>query len=368
MTQKIRKYLAYIGPYPYSPYLIFLLFMAIMLSRLMPIAFEVPAGPERHAATATLAILSLIPSIFFAGMAWLYSRFRFWSEKSLVLYIAEVGLASSFIFFYFPIVRTFVMENYGYDLKTPATASPAMFVSCVFMFLCAFALIHTAERKILNRLKEADDLVLQLKADREELVNLDEAVRSQTSRFLHDRVQSDLMVVGMNLKAISGKSTEEVNKVIDLALARLENSRGKDLRELIETLSPNFDTGGLKGSLEVLIKQYEANMAISVQVDGVSEDLDSLYLLGIYRIIEQSLLNSFVHGPAKNVLVTVSASSYDSVEVSIADDGPGTELSKVRSGIGSAIMDSWVGIIGGKKIIETVSGHGYRLQVTFPRS
>ena len=368
MTQKIRKYLAYVGPYPYNPYLIFLLFMAIMVSRLMPIAYEVPAGPERHSATAMLAVLSLIPASFFAGIAWLYSRFRFWSEKSLVFYIAEVALAGSFIFIYFPRLKPFLQENYGYDLKTPATASPAMFISSVIIFVFSLALIHTAERKILNRLKEADDLVLQLKADREELVNLDEAVRSQTSRFLHDRVQSDLMVVGMNLKAISGKSTEEVNKVIDLAITRLENSRGKDLREVIETLSPNFDTGGLKGSLEVLIKQYEANMAISVQVDGVSEDLDSLYLLGIYRIIEQSLLNSFVHGPAKNVLVTVSASSYDSVEVSIADDGPGTELSKVRSGIGSAIMDSWVGIIGGKKIIETVSGHGYRLQVTFPRS
>jgi signal transduction histidine kinase len=342
--------------------------MAIMVSRFMPIAFEVPAGAERHSATATLAILSLIPSIFFAGMAWLYTKFRFWSEKSLVLYIAEVALAGSFIFVYFPRIKPFLQENYGYDLKTPATASPTMFISSVIMFLFSLAFIHTAERKILNRLKEADDLVLQLKADREELVNLDEAVRSQTSRFLHDRVQSDLMVVGMNLKAISGKSTEEVNEVIDLAITRLENSRGKDLRELIETLSPNFDTGGLKGAIEVLTKQYEANMAISIQVDGVSEELDSLYLLGIYRIIEQALLNSFVHGPAKNVLVTVSASSYDSVEVSIADDGPGTELSKVRSGIGNAIMDSWVGIIGGKKIIETVPGHGYRLQVSFPRN
>ena len=85
MPLKIRKILAYIGPYPYNPYLIFLLFMAIMVSRFMPITYEVPAGPDRHAATATLAVLSLIPSVFFAGMAWIYSKYRFWSDKSLVL-------------------------------------------------------------------------------------------------------------------------------------------------------------------------------------------------------------------------------------------------------------------------------------------
>ena len=43
-------------------------------------------------------------------------------------------------------------------------------------------------------------------------------------------------------------------------------------------------------------------------------------------------------------------------------------ITGATSGIGSAIMDSWVGIIGGKKIIETVPGHGYRLQVSFPRN
>jgi signal transduction histidine kinase len=368
MPQKIRKYLAYIGPYPYSPYLIFLLFMAIMLSRLMPIAFEVPAGPERHAATATLAILSLIPSIFFAGMAWFYSRFRFWSEKSLVLYIAEVGLASSFIFFYFPRVRVFVMENYGYDLKTPATASPAMFVSCVFMFLCALALIHTAERKILKRLKEADDLAVQLRVDREELVNLDEAIRRQTSRILHDRVQSDLMVVGMKLKTIQGATSAEAGKIIDQAITRLEETRSTDLRNLIQVLSPNFEAGGLKGSIESLVKRYESGMSFLIEVDESGEQLDSLFKLGTYRIIEQGLLNAFVHGPAKNVFVSVVTNPSGQTDIVVSDDGPGTDFDFIDSGVGTAVIDSWVGILNGKKTVDTVPGHGYRLMVSVPRS
>ena len=366
MTSKIKRALALVGPYPYNPYLIFLLFLAIMVSRFMPIAYEVPAGPERHTATLILAVFSLIPALFFAGAAWILTMFRFWSEKSLVLYIGEVALASSFIFFYFPLIKPFLKEKYGYDFRTPATSSLRMFIFSVILFLFSLALMHKAERKILNRLELADHLVLQLKADREELINLDEAVRRQTSRFLHDRVQSDLMVVGMKLKSISGRSSDEVNQVIESSISRLEISRGKDLRELIQTLSPNFDSEGLKGSLQVLIKLYESNMPISVQVDHQSEKLDSLHLLGIYRIIEQALLNSFVHGPAKNVLVVVATSDNSSTEISIADDGPGADLIRIQAGVGSAIIDSWVGIIGGKKTVDTVPGHGYRLVINFP--
>jgi len=366
MALKIRKYLAYIGPYPYNPYLIFLLFMAIMVSRFMPIAYEVPAGPERHSATATLAILSLIPSIFFAGMAWFYSKFRFWSDKSLLTYIAEVALAASFIFVYFPRIKPFLRESYGYELRTPATASPAMFISSLFFFLLSLALIHTAERKILDRLDRADELVEQLKADREELVNLDEAIRRQTSTFLHDRVQSDLMVVGMKLKSIQGTATDEINEVIDRAIARLENTRSADLKNIIQVLSPNFEVSGLKGSIDSLIKQYESNMTVSIQIDTSSEALDSLNLLGTYRIIEQGLLNAFIHGPAQNVFVSIATDEAGSTQIVISDDGPGTDFEFVDSGVGTAVIDSWVGILNGKKTVDTVPGHGYRLVVNFP--
>ena len=366
MAQRIKKALSLIGPYPYNPYLIFLFFSAIMVPRLMPVAFEVPAGSVRHSATAVLALMSLIPSVFFASVAWFFSKFRFWSDKSLVFYIAEVSGAASFIFIYFPRIKPILLEKYGYDFRTPATASPAMFVFSVTLFLLCLALMHQAERKISERLGQANELVDQLKADREELVNLDEAVRRQTSQFLHDRVQSDLMVVGIKLKSISGKSSDEVNEVIERAISRLENSRSKDLRELIQTLSPNFETGGLKVSLVALINQYASNMSVLVRVDDESEKLDSLYLLGAYRIVEQALLNSFVHGPSKNVLVAISTSSNGSTEISVTDDGPGTELKNVQSGIGSAIIDSWVGILNCKKTVDTVPGHGYRLVVNFP--
>jgi len=366
MNQRVRRVLALIGPYPYNPYLIFLLFLAIMVSRFMPIAYEVPAGPERHTATAILAALSLIPAVFFAGMAWLYSKFRFWSDKSLVLYIAEVAFAGSFIFFYFPQIKPFLRENYGYEFRTPATASPAMFVFGVILFLFSLALIHRAERSILHRLEKAKELVEQLKSDREDLIKADEEIREQTSRFLHDRVQSDLMVIGMKLRSIAGKSSVEVNEVIEAALKRLESTRTQDLRNLVQILAPNFEAGGIKQALNVLAVQYQDSMKIFTDVDEKSESLTPKELLGAFRIVEQSLINALMHGPATQVLISLKTNESGTSELTVSDNGPGVDMEKLKAGTGTAIIDSWVGILEGKKTVDTVPGHGYRLVVNFP--
>jgi signal transduction histidine kinase len=256
------------------------------------------------------------------------------------------------------------MFDYKY---VPALAlSKTLFVFTLILTLASLALMHQAERRVLDRLQKANDLVEQLKVDRKELVNLDEAIRRQTSTFLHDRVQSDLMVVGMQLKSIQGTAAHEINEVIDRAISRLENTRSADLKNLIQVLSPNFEALGLKGSIESLIKQYESKMLVLVQVDSASEKLDSRNLLGAYRIIEQSLLNSFVHGPAEKAFVSVSTNASGQTEILISDDGPGADLDFIESGVGTAVIDSWVGILNGKKTIETVPGHGYLLWVVFP--
>jgi len=368
MFQKIRKCLAYIGPYPYNPYLLFLFFFAVQFCRLAILIVEQPKGPERYEAAFLIALISLPPALIFAFVGFMLNKYRPWSSKSLAVYILEVSAAQSFIFIYSPLTTIFVKDRFNYEYHTLLNATPELFLGTLTFALTSLALMHRAEREIRDRLGAADELVEQLKADREELVNLDEAIRRQTSSFLHDRVQSDLMVVGMKLKSIQGTASDEVNEVIDRAIARLENTRSADLKNIIQVLSPNFEAGGLKSSIESLIKQYESNMAVLIQIDQGSEQLDSLNLLGTYRIIEQGLLNAFVHGPAKNVFVSVSTDKSGKTEILISDDGPGTEIEFVDSGVGTAVIDSWVGILNGKKTVDTVPGHGYRLLVVFPRS
>ena len=366
MSLKIKRVLALIGPYPYNPYLIFLLFFSLQFSRFAPLMLQEPQGIERYKAAFFILLLSIPPAFSFAGLAYLCTKYRFWSSKSLIAYILEVALAQSFQFLYFPITRPILAERFDYDFPPALTLTPGLFIGSLVLSLFGLYVMHRAERNISDRLQQANLLVKQLKADREELVNLDEAIRRQTSTFLHDRVQSDLMVVGMNLKSIQSASSAEVNEVIDRVIARLEDTRNADLKNLIQVLTPNFEAGGLKGSIESLVVQYESGMAVLIEIDKRSEQLDSLSLLGTYRVIEQGLLNAFVHGPAKNVLVSLTRNASGQTEILISDDGPGTDLDFIESGVGTAVIDSWVGILNGKKTVDTVPGHGYRLVINFP--
>jgi len=367
MRQKFKKFLYLIGPYPYNPYLLFLFFFAVQFCRLAIIITDEPRGIERYEAMLFIAAISLPPALIYALLGILLNRYRFWSSQSLPLYIVEVAIAQSFIFIYSPLIVPLLKDKYNYDYATLLTGSPELFIGTLILALMALALMHRAERKILDRLNSANDLVQLLRADREELITLDESIRRQTSQFLHDRVQSDLMVVGIMLKSISGSSSPENNKVIEDAIARLENSRSGDLKNLIQTLSPNFEIGGLKGALETLIKQYETNMKVSIRIDLAGRDLNSLEQLGVYRICEQALLNALVHGPAKMANVALTSNLSGAIELIISDDGPGVILEETHPGVGTAIIESWVDILKATKEIDSVPGHGYHLQVVFPK-
>jgi two-component system sensor histidine kinase DegS len=255
------------------------------------------------------------------------------------------------------------------QFEVPSIASLPLniniFIVTLLLALITLALMHHAERKIIERLSAATNLVAKLDAERKELIHSDERLRRHTSQFLHDRVQSDLMVVGMKLKSVAGKSSPEVDEVLDRAITHLENTRATDLKNLIQVLTPNLDAGSLYSALEVLTEQYRPNMEVSVKIDDTTEELDAEVLLGIFRIVEQSVLNSLVHGPANRVQISVSTDSAGVTDITVSDDGPGISVNEISAGVGTAIIDSWVGILNGSKEIDSAPGHGYQLHVTF---
>jgi len=365
MTARIRKLIKLIGPYPYNPYLLFLFFFSFYFSRYIRVVAYLPAGPERWRAGGLVLLASAIPAIVFSLGSILVTRFRFWSSKSTIAYVLEVAFFQYLNLLYLPLINKFLTEELGYVDKTILALSKNIFVASLLLVLFALALMHRAERKISDRLDLANNLVGKLESEREALVQSDERLRRHTSQFLHDRVQSDLMVVGMKLKSISGQASPEVNEVIDRAIHRLENTRATDLRDLIQILTPNLGGGTLQSALKILLEQYRANMEVSLRINPLTELLDSDVLLGIFRIVEQATLNALVHGPANRVQISVSTDSFGVTDIIVSDDGPGISVNDISAGVGTAIIDSWVGILNGSKKIDSAPGHGYQLHVTF---
>lgn len=299
----IRRALRLIGPYPYNPLLIFLFFFAFYFSRFIPIIVEQPRGSTRWLSAVVVLAISLVPSSLFAILALVIQKYRRWSDQSLIIYIFEVATGQSILFLCSPLIRLVITQVYHFKYVAPLTLTPGFFLGSLILVLIALGLLHSVERSIEIRHKIADDLVVRLEADRRQLILSDEVAREQTSRFLHDRVQSDLMVIAMKLKSISGLSSPDVNEKIESAISQLEYSRTIDLKEFVQVPSPNFEVGGLLEALGTLIGPYKSTMDIALNVVGSTADLNAEQLLGIYRITEQCLLNSLIHGPASRVQI-----------------------------------------------------------------
>jgi signal transduction histidine kinase len=346
--------------------LIFAFFFSFYFSRFVPIVIEQPQGLERWRFGAIVLFLAGLPSFFFAGTAYLFQRYRTWSNTNFLYYLTEIAIAECTIFICNPVIIELLGPEYQKHFQAPLTLTPGLFFGSFFIGVCALALLHTAERSIMERLIKADELVRRLEFDREELIKSDEELRRQTSQFLHDRVQSDLMVVAMKLKSIQDESSAEVNTVIAKAIARLEITRTSDLRNLVQILTPNFEGSSLEEVLKLLIEQYSANFNVSLEVSSAVNSLDENQQLGIFRISEQALLNSLVHGPAKNVHIAIKSTPASLIRLSISDDGPGMALSKAKPGVGTAIIDSWVSILQGSRKINSQPNKGYQVEIEFP--
>lgn len=361
-----RNLLKLIGPYPYNPYLIFLFPFVLYFSRFIPIVSYLPAGPERFRAGGIIAVASAIPALVFSLSAVLLRRYRFWSGENTFFYILEIAIFHYLNLLYLPFINKQLKSHFGHSKEILFELSPSLFIVSLILVLIAVALMHQADQRISERLSTATELVKKLESERKGLIQSDESLRSQASQFLHDRVQSDLMVVGMKLKSISGQSSPEINDVIDRAIQRLEKTRASDLKNLIQILTPNLDAGSLSSALDLLLEPYRSNMEILVEIDNSTETLNSETLLGIFRIIEQAVLNALVHGPADRIQISVNTNFEGITEVIVADDGPGVAGEEVTAGVGTAIIDSWVGILKGEREIDSAPGQGYQLQVRFP--
>ncbi len=364
MLKRLSGYLAWIGPYPYNPGLIFIFFAVTYFTRFVPAIGQQTVGAERWMAGLIILALACIPGLLFAMLAILFQKYRPW-PSNLVTYVVEVALGQALLLLFFPLITLVLREQLGLEFNAPISLTPSLFLASLLLVLGILAVMHIGERSIRNRLAAADKLVAKLELDREGLVKADIELRDQTSRFLHDRVQSDLMVAAMKLKRVAGKSTPEVNDVIEMVISKLEQTRTAELRDLVQVLAPHFEANGFRESVRVLAAPYSETMEISISVDDASESLTHDVLLGAFRIIEQSLLNSLVHGPAKHVKVSLITDASGRSQLEISDDGPGAAPGPASTGVGTAVIDSWLSILKGVKTIETAQGHGYRVTVSF---
>jgi signal transduction histidine kinase len=365
MRAKLRRLKDLLGPYEYRVGFIYFTILIFNLSNLRSFTFDYPYGWERIEffliGLVTYVILGL-PLYLSLKLLQVFWRTR---EKSFKLYLLELWIGSLITLLAVKVGERFLIPLFDVDnfLISGVFAGEAV---TRFVFALIFvAITHNRVRNLGTQLKTVSELNTRLNEKYSQLIDADEEIRTHASRLLHDRIQSKLMLAAAKLTRISGVLDDEGKLGVTPVIRELEQIRSIDVREVSQLLTPNLAGEGLLGSCENLCSEYQPEVEFTLDIAQEIEEAEEDFKLGFYRIIEQAVINSIKHGPARRVLISVGKVNQDGLLLEVSDDGPGS--SSMKSGTGTIVIDAWISKLGGRKEIDSVLGVGYSLKVFIPQ-
>ena len=233
-------------------------------------------------------------------------------------------------------------------------------VVLVFVFSLGVALKEIAESRQravaeMRRLDSAIDRIADINASFQSALAAaeEESIRKERNRItreIHDIVGYALTNQQMMLEAALMLTTESELRLREL-LTMARDGVSEGLRETRKTLyalrrvdeqkSPDF------GVILTVARNFETVTGVKVSVDFTNArgELDAGAWMSLYRLIQESMINAFRHGKAKNIAI-VFREDRDTIHVLVRDDGVGAP--DMIEGIGLKGMRERAAALGGE--------------------
>lgn len=255
-----------------------------------------------------------------------------------------------------------------YHRKKDGTAFPVEIVGGAYEWngqKVMFGLVHD----ITERVKAE----VTLKSYARRLIVLEEDLRKEVSRELHDDIGQQLTALGLNL-AFLKKSLKE--PVAHQLTATLEDSRqltkeiSRSVRQLMVELRPSqLEDYGLASALSSFAVQFgkRSGLEMELVIDQQLPRLPVKQEIALFRIAQEALNNVVKHAAATRVRVGLCRVGR-ALELCIADNGRGFApgepgLQPTNSGWGLTIMRERAELAGGTMQIDSAPGRGTEIVV-----
>ncbi|MDP1885965.1 PAS domain S-box protein [Polaromonas sp.] len=198
-----------------------------------------------------------------------------------------------------------------------------------------------------------------------------EEEKARIARELHDDLAQSLAVLRMDLKQL-GTALRTTHHDAEQSVARMvaevdacvASTRriAADLRPLI------LDDLGLVAAIEWLGEEFtgRTGVACTVRLEG-DLDLPEPYATGVFRILQEALVNVAKHARAHRVEVSGVRNATD-ILFAVVDDGVGFDTGGPRKpqSLGLAGLRERVHLLRGKLVVISGQGLGTRLEVRIP--
>jgi signal transduction histidine kinase len=222
-------------------------------------------------------------------------------------------------------------------------------------------------------------LYQHLRSERDRLISLEEVLRQDLARDLHDGPVQRLAGMSMNIEVIRTVLKRDPDRAIR-ELAELDALVGltvKEARTMLFELRPLvLETQGLPAALESYAEQYEAStgLAVELEVDEQMERLAPAVEQTVFSVVQEALGNIKKHAHAKQVEVALAIQG-DNLVGTVRDDGDGFDVKATQEGytkrasqsLGMVNMVERAERVGGHVQIDSKPGRGTTVTITVPR-
>lgn len=219
-------------------------------------------------------------------------------------------------------------------------------------------------------------LYAQVVAERDRVVSIEDEVRRELARDLHDGPSQLLSALIMNLRFLKDvmvrspeRSKEEVENAERLALQALHQ-----IRNMLFNLRPVLlETQGLASALTAYVDRQRENKDVEIllELNSLSARLAPRAEASIFSIIQEAVGNVRKHANAKHIWIT-ARQTKEVLMVTVQDDGCGFDVQQMeetyaqRGNLGLLNMKERAEIAQGDLKIESEPGKGTLVRLTVP--
>lgn len=192
-----------------------------------------------------------------------------------------------------------------------------------------------------------------------------ERIYQYLSKELHDNITNMLTLARFGINDLEEKGNKEDYKTVKKIGAILDRAI-KDTHHLSRGLSTTYiATHGIIAVVTEELEWIENSLGIhfTINVTGERKAIPDFKQLMLYRIVQETLMNSVKHSQAKNIDVKFGFRADKSFYLHISDDGTGfsPDAPDFKQGTGITSIYERARQLGGKAVIDTRLHEGTRV-------
>jgi signal transduction histidine kinase len=216
--------------------------------------------------------------------------------------------------------------------------------------------VHYRTEELLKRRK-------QLAALLDEVMKAQEDERRRIARELHDETSQSIAALGMSLEiAVSALKKDHLTPEMLFEQRKKAGSLLDGINRIIQDLRPTaLDDLGFESAIRWLLERHLKDKGVNYRLDYCNSlnslstpILDKRTELGLFRVIQEAVINISKYADAKNVVISLACVDSN-LKLDIIDDGVGFDVEEFL-GVTDNEGHAGYGLLGIRERVEQLEG------------